>query len=66
MSDWLLSLPPTMEIKQIHWEHNSYGDHDHAEELTVWLSLDPTWPFGNLDREMAYFAMEEVGELVET
>ncbi|KAI4088145.1 MAG: hypothetical protein L6R37_008235 [Teloschistes peruensis] len=65
MTDWLLSLPQSTEIKQVHWEHSSHGE-KYADEYSVWLSLDPTWPFGNLDREMAYFAMEEVKLLVET
>ncbi|KAI4254167.1 MAG: hypothetical protein LQ352_003246 [Teloschistes flavicans] len=65
MSDWIQKLPQSSEIKEVHWEHNSQGD-EYAVEHSIYLSLDPIYPHGNLERELAYFAIEELRSLVFT
>ncbi|KAI4108924.1 MAG: hypothetical protein LQ339_002042 [Xanthoria mediterranea] len=64
MIEWLRKLPQGTVINKRHWEHKSYGDSHVAEEISVFLDLNPpdidTDPdAGFLDRELAFFAFEE-------
>ncbi|KAL8647676.1 MAG: hypothetical protein Q9226_006337, partial [Calogaya cf. arnoldii] len=68
MIEYLRHLPQSSVIDKRHWEHKSYGDSQHAEELSVFLDLDPPdvhtdLESGYLDREQAFFAMMEFREL---
>ena len=68
MLAWLLSLPQASYIHEEHWESNSYGG-IHAIEYSIFMKLAPfraneNLGAGDLDRETAYYAMEEFRNLV--
>lgn len=71
MIAWLLTLPPASELMEPHWEHNAYGD-EHATDFSIFLNIKPVQPLhphhdfdsGGLDRELAYFAMEDFCNLI--
>ncbi|KAI4107156.1 MAG: hypothetical protein LQ345_007157 [Seirophora villosa] len=65
MTTWITSLPHSSPIEEPHWEKESYGE-VHAREFTIWMQLVPKDTTGlvKLDRELAYFAMNEYCNLV--
>ncbi|KAI4176689.1 MAG: hypothetical protein LQ346_007841 [Caloplaca aetnensis] len=70
MIAWLQKLPQGSLIDQRHWEHGSYGEGTYAEGFSIFLDLRPAdvrvqdLDVGYLDRELAYFAMEEFRDVV--
>ncbi|KAI4193564.1 MAG: hypothetical protein LQ348_002836 [Seirophora lacunosa] len=65
MTTWITTLPHGSAIDEPHWEKESYGE-VHAREFTIWMQLVPKDTSGRvkLDRELAYFAMNEYCNLV--
>ncbi|KAL9010675.1 MAG: hypothetical protein Q9173_004416 [Seirophora scorigena] len=65
MTTWITTLPHGTPIDEPHWEKESYGE-VHAREFTIWMQLVPKDTSGpvKLDRELAYFAMNEYCNLV--
>ena len=68
MLAWLLFLPQASYIHEEHWESNSYGG-IHAIEYSIFMEMAPIKANENLraneiDRETAYYAMEEFCNLV--
>ncbi|KAL8960476.1 MAG: hypothetical protein Q9193_002825 [Seirophora villosa] len=65
MTTWITTLPHGSAINEPHWEKESYGE-VHAREFTIWMQLVPKDTSGRvkLDRELAYFAMNEYCNLV--
>ncbi|KAI4243981.1 MAG: hypothetical protein L6R40_003192 [Gallowayella cf. fulva] len=71
MIEWLRGLRPGDLIDRPHWEHKSYGQGPHAEELSIWMGLVPPPDVRTdlhthyLDRELAYFALQELKIMLE-
>ena len=68
MMAWLQRLPATAVISDAHWESQSYGE-SHATEYSVFMSLVPTNTDSerrrdSLDREIAYFAIDDFRKMV--
>lgn len=70
MLGYLQALRPSSILHGAHWEHASYGEEaQHAVEYSVWMELRPgegedggrAW----IDRETAWFAVQQVCDLVD-
>ena len=59
---WLGAWTQASTIKEPHWEKRSYGD-AHATGFSIFLVLEPV-EAGGVDRETAFFAMEEFRSLI--
>ncbi|KAL8941823.1 MAG: hypothetical protein Q9216_002023 [Gyalolechia sp. 2 TL-2023] len=66
MTNWIARQPRGSILGEPHWEKDAYGE-THAVELTIWMKLVPDDMSHSplkLEREMAFFAMEEYCDLV--
>ncbi|KAG7004374.1 hypothetical protein G7Y79_00026g059580 [Physcia stellaris] len=68
MLGYILKVPMGSFLTDAHWEHQSYGDSHHAEDFSIWMQLVPSTVADRqarvLDRELAYFALQEFQDLV--
>ena len=68
MLGYILKAPMGSFLTDAHWEHQSYGDSHHAEDFSIWMQLVPSTVADRqarvLDRELAYFALQEFQDLV--
>ncbi|KAL8820389.1 MAG: hypothetical protein Q9223_001379 [Gallowayella weberi] len=67
MIAWLLHLPQRSHISKGHQEKKSFGESPFAEEFSIFIDLIPRYAPGDsgehsLDRELAYFAFEQLKE----